>query len=164
MSMLRVGPGALAGAAGMRERGGKVKMVRVPNVKADTLYKAIQQNIASGAEMVVTDEYPTYPHAMGSEFRAKHQTICHKRQFIAGDLHTNNVESAFSLLKRGIIGSYHRVSLKHLTRYLNEFTYRFNRRKDPNIFSEVVERMVSVRGLTYKALVAEPDDKAPATA
>ena len=51
-----------------------------------------------------------------------------------GEVHTNNIESFWSLLKRGVIGTYHNVSKKYLPLYLNEFSWRFNNRKNPNIF------------------------------
>jgi hypothetical protein len=60
----------------------------------------------------------------------KHKTIKHKaRVYVDGDIHTNTVENAFSLLRRGIIGAWHRISVKHLAAYLDEMTFRFNRRK-----------------------------------
>jgi transposase-like protein len=58
-------------------------------------------------------------------------------------IHTNTIESSFSLLKRGLIGSFHRVSIKHLHRYLAEFEWRFNARKDANRFEQTVGRMLN---------------------
>jgi hypothetical protein len=75
-----------------------------------------------------TDESAIY-HIIGKRrFPGRHRTINHSVSYGVGDLHTNTVENAFSLLKRGIYGTYHRVSIKHLGRYCNEFSYRFNRR------------------------------------
>jgi hypothetical protein len=73
--------------------------------------------------------------------------------YVKGDVHTNTVESAFSLLKRGITGSFHQVSIKHLQRYLNEFGYRFNRREDADIFEQTVSRMAGGKALPYRKLV-----------
>jgi ISXO2-like transposase domain len=53
---------------------------------------------------------------------------------VNGDIHTNTVESAFSLLKRGIIGTWHKISAKHLAAYLEEMTFWFNRRKRSDLF------------------------------
>ena len=65
---------------------------------------------------------------------AKHKTIKHKAGiYVNGDIHTNTVESAFSLLKRGIMGTWHKISAKHLPAYLDEMTFRFNRRKVSDI-------------------------------
>jgi len=82
--------------------------------------------------MIVTDEWGAYPAAMISAgiHGKKHKTIRHKEKvYVRGDVHTNTVESAFSLLKRGIIGSFHHVSKGHLGRYVDEFAFRYNGRK-----------------------------------
>ena len=71
-----------------------------------------------------------------------------------GDLHTNTVESAFSLLKRGIIGTWHRVSAKHLAAYLDEMTWRFNNRKNPFLFRDTIKRMLNAENLEFKELIA----------
>ena len=72
-----------------------------------------------------------------------------------GDVHTNTVENSFSLLKRGIVGSFHRISIKHLQRYLNEFEYRFNRRENPNRFEETLARMAKAKPMPFENLVSE---------
>ena len=69
---------------------------------------------------MVTDEMPAYPKAMigAGVHGSKHKTIRHRdKVYVDGDIHTNTVESAFSLLKRGIIGSWHKISAKHLESY-----------------------------------------------
>jgi hypothetical protein len=58
--------------------------------------------------------------------------------YVDGDIHTNTVESAFSLLKRGIMGRWHKISAKHLQAYLDEMTFRFNRRKNPDLFVDTL--------------------------
>ncbi len=69
----------------------------------------------------------------GRDFQ--HQTVNHRQgEYVRGIVHTNNMENFWSLLKRGIIGTYHNVSKKYLPLYLNEFQWRFNHRKDPDIF------------------------------
>jgi ISXO2-like transposase domain len=62
------------------------------------------------------------------------------------------VESAFSLLKRGLIGSFHRVSIKHLHRYLTEFEYRFNERSNEARFVKTTQRLLQGKAMPYKAL------------
>jgi len=70
--------------------------------------------------------------------------------------HTNTIENAFSLLKRGLIGTFHKVSIKHLERYLNEFSYRFNRRKaEAEMFSETVRTLLNRIQLSYSKLTGE---------
>ena len=73
-------------------------------------------------------------------------------EYVCGLVHTNSIESAFSLLKRGIVGQFHQLSLKHLQRYLNEFCYRFNRREDHNACSETVGRLCGFPPLKFDVL------------
>jgi ISXO2-like transposase domain len=86
----------------------------------------------------------------------KHKVIRHSiGSYVDGMTHTNTVESAFSLLKRGIVGNFHKVSIKHLQRYLNEFSYRFNRRADDNAFIETVRRLAGFKPLPFDVLTSE---------
>jgi hypothetical protein len=86
----------------------------------------------------------------------KHKMIAHSiGKYVEGIVHTNTIESAFSLLKRGIVGNFHKVSIKHLQRYLDEFSYRFNRRADDQAFSETVRRLAGFAPLTFSALTSE---------
>lgn len=87
--------------------------------------------------------------------RSKHKTIKHSAgEYVSGDIHTNTIESAFSLLKRGIVGSWHKVSAKHLTRYLAEMEFRFNRRKHRDLFTETLRHMVNTDPLQFSKLVS----------
>ena len=80
----------------------------------------------------------------------RHGRIKHKdKVYVRGDVHTNTVESAFSLFKRGLNGAFHKVSLKHLQRYLDEFGYRFNNRKAADLFGMTVARMANISGMPY---------------
>ncbi|MGA3053359.1 MAG: transposase [Candidatus Korobacteraceae bacterium] len=72
-----------------------------------------------------------------------------------GDMTTNSIESAFSLLKRGVIGQFHKLSGKHLHRYLREFEYRFNRRNDADVFIETVRRLCGFAPLRFADLTSE---------
>jgi hypothetical protein len=65
---------------------------------------------------------------------------------------TNGIEFAFSLLKRGIMGTWHRVSTKHLAAYLQEMTWRFNNRKNPFLFRATVKKLIASENLEYKKL------------
>jgi hypothetical protein len=94
--------------------------------------------------------------SVGNFRNVRHARIKHKdRVDVKGDVHTNTVESAFSLPKRGLIGSFHQVSVKHLQRYLNEFGYRFNRRENADLFEQTVGRMAGVKPMPYAKLVEE---------
>jgi hypothetical protein len=86
---------------------------------------------------------------------SRHETIKHKdRVYVRGSVHTNTVESAFSLLKRGIMGSWHKMSAKHLAAYLEEMTFRFNRRNKTDLFLDTLRHMVTADPLTFEDLTA----------
>ncbi len=92
---------------------------------------------------------------MGSSFKDKHKRINHSAGFyVDGDVHTNTVESAFSLLKRGVVGTWHKISAKHLPAYLKEMTFRFNRRKNHDLFLDTLRHMVTADPLTFEKLTA----------
>jgi hypothetical protein len=86
----------------------------------------------------------------------KHDSVNHiKEEWVRGNVHTNSIENYWSLFKRGLIGSYHQVSVKHLERYMAEFDYRFNNRKDVDIFAKTIGRMCIVGPMQYKQLTAD---------
>ncbi|TAL45150.1 MAG: IS1595 family transposase [Methylovulum sp.] len=95
-------------------------------VTKKTLGNAIKQHVAPGG-VLMTDELPAYEQ-VASQF-GRHLTVKHSaREYARGNAHTNTVESFFALLKRGIVGSYHHVSLQHLPRYCDEFSFRWDHR------------------------------------
>jgi hypothetical protein len=104
----------------------------------------------------MTDEFPGYPQALAKAgVLAGHKIIRHKDGIYAiGDVYTNTVESAFSLLKRGIIGTWHRVSAKHLQAYLNEMCFRFDNRKNSFLFRDTLLKLLQAEHLEYKELIA----------
>jgi transposase-like protein len=138
----------------IRQRGGDVRFFHAGDVRVGTLAAFIKDNVAEDVDVIVTDEFGAYPPAMG-EFKPKHRTIKHKSGvYVDGDIHTNTVENAFSLLKRGIIGTWHRVSAKHLHAYLAEMEFRFNRRNRSDLFIDTLRHMVTTDPLTFEELVA----------
>jgi len=140
---------------GIRQRGGDLRFFHASDVQSGTLYKYIHDNVSEDVDVIVTDEFSSYPGAMGTSFKDKHHTVNHSAQeYVRGEVHTNTVESAFSLLKRGIIGSWHKISAKHLPAYLDEMTFRFNRRKNPNLFVDTLRHMVTADPLTFEKLTA----------
>jgi len=112
---------------GMVERGGRLRLVPVKDAKIEIAESVLEKHISPDA-ILQTDEHPTF-EIIGSRKFAAHRTVNHSRTYGIGDLHTNTIENAFSLLKRGIYGTFHKVSIKHLGRYCDEFSYRFNRRE-----------------------------------
>jgi len=141
---------------GVRERGGEVRLVHTKDATAESLWEVANKHISPDAQAIMTDENPGYNFRLTRLRNVRHARIKHKdRVYVKGDVHTNTVESAFSLLKRGLIGSFHQVSIKHLQRYLNEFGYRFNRREDADLFEQTVGRMAGVKPMPYAKLVEE---------
>jgi transposase-like protein len=143
---------------GIRERGGDLRLIHIENNSAEKISEQMRDHISPNVKQVMTDEYTAYPAAMiGAGIHgSKHETIKHKAKiYVQGEVHTNTVESAFSLFKRGLTGSFHKVSLKHLQRYLNEFSFRFNNRKSPDLFGMTVRRMALASGMPYRELTAE---------
>jgi len=146
---------------GLRQRGGELRLVHAPDSKANTLYKIIHDNVSEDAKMIVTDDFTAYKWAMGPTLKPKHRTINHKAKiWVEGEIHTNTVENAFSLFKRGIAGNFHKVSIKHLHRYLSEFEHRFNRRNDGDRFEQTMARMVGVIPMPYAELIGKKRDEA----
>jgi hypothetical protein len=89
---------------------------------------AIRENVDRSAT-IMTDRFGSYL-GIGDEFEGGHHTVDHGRgEYVRGDVHTNTIEGYFSLLKRGIVGSFHHVSKQHLDRYCDEFSFRWNHRK-----------------------------------
>ena len=141
---------------GMRQRGGPVRLIQAKDATAETIYNIVAEHVAKDVSTIMTDENTAYNFELTKYHRARHRRIKHKRHvYVRGDVHTNTVENAFSLLKRGIVGSFHKISIKHLQRYLNEFNYRFNRREDADLFEQTVSRMAGIKALPYAKLVEE---------
>ena len=109
------------------ERGGEKRSVVVSNVNAKTLRVVIDANVCKSANLM-TDEHSGYTK-IGREFASHGLTVHSQGEYARGEIHSNTVESSFSLLKRGLIGTFHHVGEQHLQRYVTEFDYRWNNRK-----------------------------------
>ncbi|MCG2591846.1 IS1595 family transposase [Ramlibacter sp. XY19] len=108
------------------ERNGEKRSFHIPNVNGQTL-KAVLKSQVSPEAHLMTDSAKYY-RAIGKEF-ASHQYVNHnKGEYVRGNVSSNTVEASFSLLKRGLVGTFHSVSEKHLQRYCNEFDFRWNTR------------------------------------
>lgn len=115
---------------GVMQRGGKAVTAVVPDTKADTLHPIIVNAVKQGS-IVITDEWRSY---QGLDGMYAHVVVNHTDgEYTRGAFHNNTIEGFWSLLKRGLYGIYHQVSPKHLTRYCDEFTYRYNNRKMADI-------------------------------
>lgn len=113
---------------GAVERGGRVRFRVMPNVTAKNLAEELAANVETSARLM-TDEAGVY--VKPAKAFASHETVNHSaKEYARGDVFTNTIESAFSLLKRGFVGIWHATSRKHLHRYLAAAEFRFSHRKD----------------------------------
>ena len=136
---------------GAIERGGNLRVRTAPDNSRRTLHRFIGETVADEAQAIYTDEWTGYVGVDDEDTR--HETVAHgSDEYVRGDVHTNTVESAWSLFDRAVIGSYHQLSKKHLDAYLGEFEYRFNNRENPHLFRDTVVRLIEAEMLTYKAL------------
>lgn len=107
------------------ERGGRVRSQHLPSVNTNNLREILTAQLRSGTA-VMTDDAGQYRH-VGRDYA--HQSVNHGiGEYVRGDAHTNTIEGYFSILKRGVTGTYHHVSQQHLRRYLAEFDFRYNER------------------------------------
>jgi transposase-like protein len=141
---------------GIKQRGGELRFFHAQDVKSGTLAKYIKENISTDVDVIMTDDFKGYPKALhDAGVLAEHKTVCHSAgEYVNGDVYTNGIESAFSLLKHGIVGTWHRVSAKHLQAYLNEMCFRFDNRKNPYLFRDTLLKLLQAEHLEYKELVA----------
>jgi transposase-like protein len=141
---------------GIRKRNGDLRFFHAQDAKSGTLANYVRENISEDVEVIFTDDHVANIVAMRKAGRKNHKTINHsKGSYVVGDIHTNTVESAFSLLKRGITGTWHKLSAKHLPAYLEEMTFRFNRRKNSDLFLDTLRHMVTAPVLTFEKLTKE---------
>jgi len=139
------------------QRGGNLRALHVEKVTAATLRSAIREHISPTATLM-TDEYAAY-RGLGNYFKGGHFTVKHSdKEYVRGDAHVNTAESFFSLLKRGVFGTFHSVSKKHFHRYCSEFEFRWNARKiDDGARTALVIRKAVGKRLRYR----EPSKPAP---
>lgn len=136
---------------GAVQREGKIVLQTVPDNGRKTLHTFINEN--TDAEAIYTDEWRPYRGIADAD--TKHRTVNHSaEEWVNGDVHTNTVEGVWSLLKRSIIGSFHKISLKHLDAYLDELEWRFNNRDNPFLFRDTVVKLIDSDNLTYSKLVS----------
>ena len=114
---------------GAVERGGKVaaKAVKKDEMKGRHLRAFVQERVDTDNARLMTDEYKGY---LGMNSILPHDVIKHDDWYVDGDIHTNSIEGFWAMLKRGIIGQFHHVSRRHLQKYVDEFCFRYNLRKD----------------------------------
>jgi transposase-like protein len=143
--------------AAIVERGGNIRSFVPANVTAANLGRILRENVTPESHLM-TDSAPVYVlSSIGRSF-ARHSITDHSKGEYAraGGIHSNTVESAFSLLKRGIYGTFHNVSRKHLHRYVAEFDFRWNARKmDDGARTALAIRKADGKRLRYREPIAQ---------
>ena len=151
------GPGGKTAVAGLRERGGRVIAKPVEKVDAETLIPFVEDHVEVGAT-VYTDDARTYEPLPNMLNEYECETVKHSAgEYVRGAVHTNGIESVWSVLKRGYHGIYHGWSKKHMRAYVNEFTFRLNA---GNVKIDTKDRLASLFGgmrgktITYAQLTS----------
>ena len=126
----------------MVERGGRVKAIVAPDRKKATLMPLIKEYVMPKS-MVFTDDAAVYDDLGHHRNEYTHRRIRHSMGvYVVGDVHTNTIEGFWSLVKRGIGGVYHAVGANYLQSYLDEYSFRYNRRYKGNlIFNDVLAKV-----------------------
>jgi len=138
---------------GILERGGKVRTAVVPNRKKKALQAEVRKHVEAGSALY-TDALLSYDGLAGEY---AHEVVDHAVQYVDGKVHTNGLENFWSLLKRGINGTYVSVEPFHLFRYLDEQAYRFNNRKEMDDQDRFMLALSQITGkrLTYQHLTGK---------
>jgi len=122
--------------AGAVSRKGNVVARVVENVKGDTLRGFVRESVSHKVSLLVTDQWIGY-HGLDREY--PHAVIHHTSgDYVVGAIHTNTIEGFWSLIKRGIVGTFHKVSQKYLPLYVAEFQFRYNNRENADIFGTAI--------------------------
>ncbi len=131
------------------ERGGRARSFHVESVKGETLKPILKEQIKADTHLM-TDDAKVYKK-IGIAF-ASHNTVNHSiGEYVRGNIHSNTVEGYFSILKRGLVGTYQHVSAKHLKRYLGEFDFRYNYRTKLG-YTDKQRADAALRGIEGKRL------------
>ena len=138
---------------GALERWGKVKAIVASDRRKKTIAPFIRENVVAGSELH-TDEHQT-DWWRGDEYA--HEMVNHLERYVCGNVHTNGIEKFWSLLKRGLRGTYVAVEPFHLFRYVDEQAFRFNNRSPMSVsdrFRYIMRKIVGKR-LTYDQLIGK---------
>ncbi len=137
---------------GAAQRGGEVRLRVVHDRTKGTLHGFIRQHVADETEAIYTDEWVGYQGLADEDTR--HEVVNHAAaEYVRADVHTNTMENVWSLFKRGIVGSYHQISAKHLPAYLDEMEFRFNNRENPYLFRDTLLVLIHGEAPPYAKLV-----------
>jgi transposase-like protein len=131
------GGSAKTGVIGAISRKGNVVCKVIERTDAATLTGFVREAVSDKVDLVATDEHLGYNPLTRMGY--KHKSVSHSQhEYVRGNVHTAHIDNFWSLLKRGIVGTYHNVSKEYLPLYLAEFQFRYNNRKNPDIFGDAI--------------------------
>lgn len=140
-------------AVGAVERNGDTRLQKIATRDKETLRNFIKSHVAADTKAIYTDDFPAYKGIEDAD--TKHETVNHSAdEWVRGDVNTNSIENVFSLFKRSVMGSYHKVSAKHLDAYLDELEWRFNNRENPYLFRDTLLKLINSDNLPYHTLTS----------
>jgi transposase-like protein len=144
--------GNKAVVVGAIQRGGKIYLQVTDDKSRKTLHGFVKEHTAPDTEVICTDDWPAYKGIEDED--TKHEVVNHSLgEYSRDGMNTNSIENIWSLLKRSIVGSYHKVSIKHLDAYLDELEWRFNNRDNEYLFRDTLLKLIGSENLTYRDLV-----------
>lgn len=129
------GGGGKSIVAGAVQRKGNVIARVIANTNYETLDAFVRETVSHKVSLLSTDEYPAYNHLKDYP----RGVVCHSAgQYVNGAVHTNTIEGFWSMVKRGVVGTFHKVSKKYLQLYVNEFEFRYNNRENADVFGAAI--------------------------
>lgn len=135
---------------GALERDGDIRLrVSTSKSRGRTIQRFANSVLGDGVDVVYTDGHNAYKGLQD----VPHEVVDHSsEEWVRGDVSTQGIENAWSLLKRSIVGSYHQLSAKHLQAYADEFAFRFNNRDNPYLFRDALLKLCEANALPYETL------------
>lgn len=141
---------------GVVQRNGKARTYHMPQPTMKKIVDKIKGDVSIEADGIYTDDGKFYGSTAGALKNHNHKRVNHiAKEWVRGDVHTGTIDGYWSLLKRGIIGSFHQVSIKHLQRYLSEFQFRWNNRDAQDKFPLVIAALLIGIALPYAELIGK---------
>src|SRR6266705_5649441 len=137
---------------GAVERGGRVRLQIIPKANKKNLHASIRKVTKPETEAIYTDQERAYSGIADQD--TEHKTVNHTAgEYVRGNVHTNTIESVWSLFERSIIGAYHQISTKHMPKYLDEQAWRFDNRRNEYLFRDTLLKLLEAKALPFKSLV-----------
>jgi IS1 family transposase len=122
---------------GAVSRKGNVIARVIENLKSSTLEAFVREAVSNKVSLLCTDQWVGY-NRLSKDF--PHATVDHaKGQYVVGAVHTNTIEGFWSIFKRGVMGTFHKMSAKYMPLYVAEFQFRYNNRQNADIFGQAIK-------------------------